>query len=136
MSLLVERFAYTPMGAFGIATLDDFSCYTLEDPWKMNQRGVSCIPVGVYDLKWGVYNKGGYPAFEILDVPDRTYIKIHKGNTHLNVEGCIVLGEKLGYIGGNWAITHSTKAFNRFMAHAKVAAPEQITIRNYVGGVL
>jgi len=28
-----------------------------------------------------MYNRGGYPAYEVMGVPERTLIKIHVGNS-------------------------------------------------------
>ena len=60
--VLLERFAYSPMGTFGVLTVDDFECYTVERPWLDNKPRESCIPEGVYRLELGMYNRGGYPA--------------------------------------------------------------------------
>ena len=66
--------------------------HTLELPWRENEPRVSCIPEGIYICEMGRYNKGGYDAYELKNVPDRTHIKIHKGNYPQDVLGCILLG--------------------------------------------
>lgn len=113
--LHLERFAYTPMGAFGKLTVDEFECYTVERPWLDNRVRESCIPEGSYDIKLGMYNRGGYSAYEFVYVPDRTLIKIHVANTMDNVLGCIGLGKGLGYVKSKWAVTQSKSAHNEFM---------------------
>lgn len=133
----VDRFAYTPFGTFGRFSYEGFECYTLEDPWKDNQRNVSCIPVGIYELKRDRYNRGGYDTFELQDVPQRSEILIHKGNTHHDVEGCLVLGAELGSLKNSWAVLSSSIAFNGFMNACEIMGdPERIVITNYVGGEL
>lgn len=112
----LERFAYSPYGAFGLLTLPDFECYTIERPWMANMPRISCIPEGEYLMRLGTYYKGGYPAYEVLGVEGRTLIKIHRGNIMDDVLGCIAPGFGLGYIKDKWAVTDSGAAFDAFMA--------------------
>lgn len=63
----------------------------------------------------GVYNLGGYPGYEVKDVPNRSLIKIHIGNTIDDVVGCIALGKSLGFMEIKWAVSSSKKAFSEFM---------------------
>jgi len=137
MNIQLERFAYTPFGTFGRFKYGDFACYSLEDPWNFNRVGVSSIPVDNYMLAATRYNKGGYDTYEVLDVPGRTQIKIHKGNTHEDIEGCIILGRALGYIEGNWAVISSGSAFEGFIEECDDKGdPDMIEITNYEGGIL
>ena len=115
-NVYLERFCYSDMGTFGKLIFDDFECYTVERPWRDNIRRESCIPEGAYEIELGRYNKGGYPAYELVSVPDRSLIKIHIANTMDNVLGCIGVGEGLGFLKGKWAVTNSTKTHDKFMA--------------------
>lgn len=91
----------------------DFKMQTLELPWINNERRVSCIPKGVYVCHLGMYNKGGYAAYEITEVPNRSEIKIHIGNYLADILGCIALGtDRDKTIPAVW---RSKKAFNQFM---------------------
>lgn len=114
--VLLERFAYTPFGVFGKLIIPEFECFTVEKPWLDNKRRESCIPEGVYKLKLGMYNRGGYPAYEVLGVPGRSLIKIHIGNTMDDVLGCIAPGKSLGYAERKWSVSSSKKAFEEFMS--------------------
>lgn len=114
--LVLERFAYTPYGVFGRFIMPEFECYTVERPWRDNKQRESCIPEGRYALKLGMYNRGGYPAYEVLNVPNRSLIKIHVGNTIDDVIGCIAPGKALGYMERKWAVSSSKKAFKELMA--------------------
>lgn len=95
--------------------------YTLERPWRMNQRTISCIPPGTYIAKLDMYYggdgvggaKNDYPAYELQDVPDRSEIKIHIGNYVRNVVGCIAIG--LVRDAEVPAVWNSAKAFSTFM---------------------
>lgn len=130
--LLVERFAYTPWGTFGVLYMPEYMCYTVERPWLGNRVRVSCIPEGEYELKECMYFRGGYETYEILDVPDRTLIKIHIANTEDDVMGCIGVGTELGWVKGKWGITNSRQAFAEFKARAKDFKPEKIVVSQYL----
>jgi hypothetical protein len=113
--IILTRFAYSPLATFGTLKVDDFECYTVERPWLDNKAFESCIPEGEYAIELGRYNRGGYAAYEIKAVPDRTHIKIHIGNTCNDVVGCIGLGERLGSIHGEWAVLNSRNTYQKFM---------------------
>ena len=115
MRVTLYRLAYTSMGVFGQLRVDGFECFTVERPWAKNMPSVSCIPTGKYALIPRKYNRGGYNAYEIMDVPGRTEIKIHKGNRAKDVQGCIAPGTELGAITDEWAVLHSGDAFEAFM---------------------
>ena len=95
----------------------NFHIHTLELPWRDNQRRISCIPTGKYKCKLDFYNRGGYKAFQVMDVPDRSEIKIHIGNWTKNVLGCIATG-RARMVKGDM-ITSSKTAFNEFMNYTK-----------------
>ena len=109
------RWAYTPMGTFGTLYFGDDHVYSIERPWADNKPFESCIPESIYEMKLGYFYKGEYPAYKLLDVPDRTLIKIHKGNKMTDVNGCIALGETLGCLYNYWAVKNSRLAYDRFM---------------------
>lgn len=130
-TITLERFAYTPMGTFGKLTMPEFSCYTVERPWLDNKPFVSCIPEGEYDIFLSRYNRGGYPAYEVMDVPNRTLIKIHVANTMDDVLGCIGPGLALGYIDQKWAVTSSKAALKTFMAEMDGDKVGKLIIKSY-----
>ena len=70
---------------------------TLELPWKNNRQDVSCIICGRYQLKCIVSPTKG-EVFEVMHVPGRTHVLIHKLNTVHETAGCIGLGEKFTHI--------------------------------------
>ena len=71
---------------------------TLERPWQENQTGVSCIPAGQYRCRRVRSPKFGI-TFEVCDVPGRSHILFHAGNTLDETEGCILVGEEFS---GTW----------------------------------
>lgn len=86
-----------------------FLCLTLEPPWRENRRNVSCIPLGMYRCS----RKNG--KWVVNNVPGRTGILIHKGNSHYDTTGCILLGLELTYaVGKTRMLLHSNSAFDVF----------------------
>lgn len=73
-------------------------CSSIELPWRDNAKEVSCIPEGLYPLRWtrskrfSDLRKKDVWMWEIQDVADRSGVRIHSGNyagvdlTHS--EGC------------------------------------------------
>lgn len=53
-----------------------YTCRTLELPWKDNEKRISCIPDGEYEVIKHTSPKFG-ECFWIQDVPDRSEILIH-----------------------------------------------------------
>ena len=98
---------------FGAMYLGDTRiCETLELPWKDNQRGISCIPEGVYECKLAPSPSRGYSVYWLQDVPGRHDVQIHIGNFTRDIRGCILLGMKRA----ENAVLESRVAFNKFMA--------------------
>lgn len=137
----IERFCYAPTATFGrlfIPTahdhdppLEGFRCFTCENPWMDNVPYLSCIPCGVYRVTYGRYHRRNYPAWELHDVPGRTLIKIHRGNTADDVLGCIVVGKSLGYVDDQWAVTSSAERYDDFMvAMERFGKEARVEIRN------
>ena len=70
-----------------------FACKSLELPWLNNQHDISCIPSGTYQVKWTFSLKFFKYTYEILNVPNRSGIRIHSGNYYNDLLGCIALGD-------------------------------------------
>jgi len=127
MSLILERFAYTPMGVFGCLRYRGHEWFTVERPWIANRPGISCIPEGCYTLrKYDSPTPNRGEVWQFKKVPGRTYIQIHKGNTAKDVIGCIAVGKKLGIVNDHWAVQQSRIAFNELMDLTKDS--EEISI--------
>lgn len=85
MELRLARMDARPERVIGSLYLDgDFLCYTLE--------GDKPIPAGRYALTWHDSPHLHARVPMLLDVPGRTYILIHVGNTAKDTEGCILVG--------------------------------------------
>ena len=70
-------------------------CDTLENPWKDNQRNISCIPEGEYKVRLRLARESAtrdYLHLLVQDVPDRDWILFHRGNSAKDTSGCILVG--------------------------------------------
>ena len=113
-NLLLIRDTFTDKSTLGKLYFDgEFYGHTLELPWKDNEKRVSCIPKGVYEVKkrHTEESKYKYEHLHILDVEDRELILMHIGNYPKNSKGCILLGNTraLNFVG------ESRKAFYKLM---------------------
>ena len=123
----IRRVTLNPTGpTFGVFLNENIPlCVTLELPWKDNQEGISCIPPGVYPLTLiGATTELNYPHFAIENVPGRTNVRIHVGNTVADVRGCACVGECFG----TNSILNSVDAMNYI--RKAINAPGTITIVN------
>ena len=114
-----------------------FKCRTLELPWLDNQRNISCIPEGYYDVDFRTSAK--YPKHFILnDVPGRSFILIHQANyvgsknptTGVSdLRGFIAVGSKYGDINadGIAEILNSMKTLNELIKVAPTGFVLEIT---------
>ena len=112
-----------PDGTFGVLTHEHAFALTCEDPWDNNRVGASCIPAGNYMVlrcskspEYGFKPSAKYgDIFNVQDVPGRSLILIHRGNLPKDTEGCILVGEEFGYLGGKPAVLDSRGGWNEFM---------------------
>ena len=135
--IILARFGSTPFGTFGEISLPTGQqLYTVERPWLGNQPRKSCIPAGVYTLRkrvspivqrtsGGKYQQG----WEVCDVPQRSMIMIHAGNTMDDLEGCIAPGQHLGFVSNKWAVTASRNAMDDLMSALEIQREWEIDIR-------
>ena len=87
----------------------EFVCKTLELPDKDNQRNISCIPEGFYDVVPRQSPKYGN-HLHVLDVPNRSLILFHHANFagsknprtgHSDLRGCIAVGKDFVDLNGD-----------------------------------
>ena len=95
-TLILQRIDQTPAGTIGRFSLDgEFLCYSVELPWEGNQRNISCIPAGKYDLAWEQSPKFGR-RLHVNDVYGRSHILIHAANFQRQIKGCIMPATTVG----------------------------------------
>lgn len=85
---------------------------SLELPWKENQNSISCIPKGIYKVTTTYSQKYKKDMWQVMDVPNRSGVRIHGGNYYTDIEGCILLGLSRQDINGDGKldVTNSRKA--------------------------
>lgn len=118
----IFRLRRSDQGTEGILVSGNYDCRTLELPWRNNQKQISCIPPGEYDVEIRISNKYGR-VYWVRHVPNRTYILIHSGNYagdvskgyKSHVMGCILLGKESGFLGGQVAVLNSRITVRAFM---------------------
>lgn len=91
-TIMNERGTLGMLKGPGIPTL-----FTLEEPWKNNQRRISCIPAGTYQCvphAWGADRDKFHfkQVWRLEKVPGRIGVLIHAGNSLKDTEGCILVG--------------------------------------------
>lgn len=104
-------------GTFGVLLIDkEVFCCTLEPPNKDNQNDISCIPYGHY-----IAIKTYSPRFKrftymLQDVPFRSSIEFHPGNTVDDTHGCILLGQYFGKLRTDKrAVLNSGVTYSKFI---------------------
>lgn len=126
----LQREPSSDEGTYGTLRFDGQQVYTIELPWRDNQRQVSCIPPGRYECAIVNSPKFGR-VYEVKDVPGRSAVLIHSANLAgdltkgwtTQLQGCIAPGERRGTMinaSGKMqrAVLVSRPALRRFMQWA------------------
>tara|TARA_R110000851_G_scaffold94929_1_gene206138 strand:- start:197 stop:649 length:453 start_codon:yes stop_codon:yes gene_type:complete len=96
INLLVIRETFTEVSTIGKLFLDgEFLCDTLENPYLNNQRNISCITEGQYKVRLRTARESAtkeYLHLLVQDVPNRSLVLFHTGNTAKDTRGCILVG--------------------------------------------
>lgn len=101
----------------GVVKLEGVAvCKTLELPFNDNKTNVSAIPAGIYKGK-PHHSPSRGEVFKILDVPGRTDILIHAGNTAKDTQGCVLIGQEYGELEGKTAVINSKAALADLRKH-------------------
>jgi len=128
INLLIIRDTFTDKSTIGELFLNgEFMCDTLENPWVNNERNISCIPAGQYNVRIRVARESAtreYVHLLVKDVPNRKYILFHRGNTAKDTRGCIVVGlsRKQDFVG------NSTLAMDLLMKEVINLGGEEINL--------
>lgn len=102
-------------GTFGVLLMQGrLVCYTLEPQKLGNEKNVSCIPTGQYYCHLYKSGKYGY-TYKVSDVSNRDGILFHSGNTTNDTRGCILLGNRLGFLDSIPAVLGSKDTMKLFL---------------------
>lgn len=129
MKIVLKRFESGAQGTFGQIFAPGLTLYTGELPWRENQPNISCIPEGEYECLWTWSPRFRRFMYLVDSVPHRSGIRKHPANLmgaadrgyKSQLNGCIALGEKLGWIEDQKALLLSAPAVRRFEEHMRYA---------------
>lgn len=90
--VFLKRISQDPTVTYGVFVYNNRPiAVSLELPWKNNERSISCIPKGSYPTRLiGKTVKFPYPHYAVDNVPGRSNVRIHRGNSTHDTEGCIL----------------------------------------------
>jgi hypothetical protein len=118
MQFKLQRVYIGDQGAFGVLSKNDDPPFavTLERTFRPDNEVV--IPFGVHKCIRTMFNKGGYPTYEVL-LPEtkHTLVKFHRGNLEEHSLGCVLVAESYQQFGAMFGIGNSKAGFNEFMEH-------------------
>ena len=118
MEMKVIRNIYTQDTTIGVLTIDTnpFTCYTLEDRVRLTKVATqTAIPAGRYRviITMSLRFKKLMPL--LLNVPGFDGIRIHKGNTDQDTDGCLLLGSMTDIKDLSLSVALSSVAFDSFL---------------------
>jgi hypothetical protein len=119
----VHRFKQDEKQTLGVKTVFDeegnplFASMLLERGWLNNERNVSCIPSGVYDIELEYSDRFKMSLWEIKGVPNRSECKIHSSNFWYQLNGCMSPGTQAVHLDkdGYLDVTNSRHTLMQFM---------------------
>lgn len=111
MKLKLIRKDFTDKSTIGELYVNDkFECFILEDVVRDTKiKGETAIPYGTYDVVITYSPRFGCHLPLLLNVPNFSGIRIHKGNTRKDTEGCLLPGASKGVD----VVYQSAVAFNK-----------------------
>lgn len=102
----------------------EFSCFSIELPWRDNQPNYSCLPPGDdYFLKWCYSPRFKKMMYLIVEnIPTRSGFRIHSGNVAGDTKkglrshslGCPLLGANRGVLWNQDAVLVSRPTVRKF----------------------
>ena len=136
---VLERHESGDQGTFGRIWARGLSLFSGELPWRDNRLDVSCIPQpGLHRVVWTWSPRFRRFMYLLLGTEPRAGVRKHSANLmgdralgfRAQLNGCIALGERLGWIDGQKALLLSAPAIRRFESHMG-HAPFLLEIRDH-----
>lgn len=134
---VLTRLETGDQGTFGRIVAGTLSLYSGELPYRDNQPNVSCVLPGIYRCAWTFSPRFRRFMYLLLGTEPRAGIRKHAANLmgddsmgyRRQLNGCIALGERLGWIEGQKALLLSAPAVTKFENHMQ-RKPFTLEIRN------
>jgi len=126
--VILERLETSDHGTFGRIIAKNLTLFSGELPWRENAPNISCIPIGTYLCRWTLSPRFKRFMYAVESVPQRTGVRKHSANLmgdslqgyRAQLNGCIALGERLGWMDGQKALLLSAPAMRRFERHMEL----------------
>ncbi|PHS22020.1 MAG: hypothetical protein COA84_14150 [Robiginitomaculum sp.] len=107
---------------------------SVECDWVNNEKNISCIPAGIYDLCWHSSTKFGLVlalhnpnlGVTVTGPSHRTHCYIHSANYASQLRGCIALGKT--WNSQTWGVADSKDAVDSINALVKKYKVTQLEI--------
>lgn len=120
--VVIDRFDRGDQGNFGKVWTRGPRFFSGELPSRDNLPNVSCIPAKQYQVVWTWSEHFRRFMYLLLGTDPRAGIREHSANfmgdeskgLRKQLNGCIALGERLGWMGGQKALLLSAPAIRRF----------------------
>lgn len=127
----ITRLEESGEGTFGVLRVNKrVTCVTLEPPDVENARNVSSVPAQQYRCARHVSRRFG-ETFALANVPGRSGVLFHPGNTAGDTQGCILLGRSFGAPDEGRRVQGSRNAFEDFMRLLKGHDAFHLTIHEH-----
>lgn len=122
---VLDRLESGDQGTFGRMWTRGLELYSGELPDRGNASNVSCIPPATYRVVWTFSPRFRRFMYLLLGTAPRAGIREHPANLmgdktmgwRAQLNGCIALGERLGWLDGQKALLLSAPAVRRFESH-------------------
>lgn len=119
---ILTRLDSSDQGTFGRIAAPAIVLFTGELPWRENRPSISCIPEGTYRVAWTFSPRFKRFMYLVDGVVGRSGIRKHSANLmgdaalgyKSQLNGCIALGERLGWLDRQKAVLLSAPAVRRF----------------------
>lgn len=123
---VLDRLDSSNQGTFGRMWTSGLELYSGELPDRNNAPNVSCLPQpGLHRVIWTFSPRFRRCMYLLLGTAPRAGIRAHPANLmgdiakgwRAQLNGCIALGERLGWLGRQKALLLSAPAVRRFETH-------------------
>ena len=122
---VLDRLESGDQGTFGRMWTRGLELYSGELPDRGNAPNVSCVPPAMYRVIWTFSPRFRRYMYLLLGTDPRAGIRKHPANLmgdraqgwRAQLNGCIALGERLGWLDGQKALLISAPAVRRFESH-------------------
>jgi len=113
---VLNRFESAATHTLGELVIAGVKFYIIERPWLNNASNISCIPCGIYHAVYLARTASGkYRNVHWLqNVPNRSGVLQHNGNKASHSRGCLIIGKRIGWLGGDRAVLNSRTALDEF----------------------